>query len=364
MLKIRFIAVAFLLFFGSTTFAQKFKLIESSSQCLNYMGRILQTDSCANFYWCGSSVQLKVKNSPIVKVVIAENVDLNYYDVVIDGKYTDKIKVLKGKHTYTVVSNLDNKSHVIQIFKATNTDERVTSFYGFLVEENAQVLEQKNKKKLKMEFFGDSITAGHGVEVPEGQPDSWYPEFFNNYFTYAAVTARHFNAQYHNTSKSGIGITVSWDPAIMPDIYDLLNPNNSTSKWDFSKYQPDIVVVNLFQNDNSLVVKPDHVQFKRRFGTTKPSEDFIIKAYADFITSLRKVYPNANIICALGNMDAVNKGSKWPGYIKSAAESLNDAKIYVDIFKPKNTAGHPRIKEQQEMANQLIQFIEDHRLAN
>jgi hypothetical protein len=362
MIKIKF-SLSFILFFiGSIAIAQNLKLVKSDNGRLNYMGRVQETDSCTKFYWCGTSVQLKVENSPTVKVILSENFDVNYYDIIIDGKYNNKIKILKGKHTYDVANGLSNETHIIQLFKATNTDEHITSFYGFLVSEDAEVLRQKDKKELKMEFFGDSITAGHGVEVPDGQPDSWFPEFFNNYFTYAAITSRYFNAAYHNTSKSGIGITVSWDKAIMPEIYNRLNPNDSLSTWDFKKYQPDIVVVNLFQNDNSLVINPKHVQFKRRFGTTKPSEDFIINAYANFVSSLRKVYPKAKIICALGNMDAVNKGSKWPSYIQKAILKLNDKKIYCKIFEPKTTSGHPRIKEQNAMANELIKFIENNKL--
>ena len=53
-------------------------------------------------------------------------------------------------------------------------------------------------------------------------------------------------------------MTVSWDPLIMPEIYDRLVPTDSTSKWDFSLYRPDIVVVNLFQNDSWLVHLSDH----------------------------------------------------------------------------------------------------------
>ena len=59
----------------------------------------------------------------------------------------------------------------------------------------------------------------------------------------------------------------------------------------------------------TLVKMPNHKQFKKRFGTEKPSEEFLINAYAEFIKSLRKVYPKANIICTFGNMDAVNEGS-------------------------------------------------------
>ncbi|MBC7617307.1 MAG: SGNH/GDSL hydrolase family protein [Pedobacter sp.] len=363
MLRTKLITGTLLFFLANTAFGQKYELIKNDNQRLNYMGRITQTDSVASFYWCGTSVQIKVKNSPSVKVILGENIDVNYYDVIIDGKYASKIKVLKGKNNYTVATNLNKGAHTIQLFKATNTDERITKFYGFLVEENAKVLKQHIKQPVMMEYFGDSITAGHGIEVPDGMEDTYFAEYFNNYYTYAAITARHFNAQYYNTSKSGIGITVSWDSAIMPEIYDRLNPNDSTNKWYFSKYQPNIVVVNLFQNDNSLVVKPEHVQFRKRFSNTKPTEEFIINAYKDFISSLRKVYPNANIVCVLGNMDVVNEGSKWPGYVKDAVSQLNDQKVFVDIFKPKNSAGHPRIKEQKAMADELIRFIKTNNLA-
>lgn len=110
MLKIKILFAGVVLFLGTVTFTQKFKLVDNNDYRLSFMGRVGQTHSSANFYWCGTSVQIKVKNSPTIKVVLGENINLNYYDVIIDGKYTEKIKVLKGKDTYTVASNLDNGS--------------------------------------------------------------------------------------------------------------------------------------------------------------------------------------------------------------------------------------------------------------
>ncbi len=80
------------------------------------------------------------------------------------------------------------------------------------------------------------------------------------------MIARHYDAEYHCTCKSGIGITISWFPVIMPEIYDLLNPEDPQSIWDFSLYQPDVVVINLMQNDSWLVNLPDHEEFQVRFG--------------------------------------------------------------------------------------------------
>jgi hypothetical protein len=141
-------------------------------------------------------------------------------------------------------------------------------------------------------------------------------------------------------------------------MYDRLDPADSTSKWDFAKFTPDIVVINLFQNDSWIVNMPDNEQFKYRFGTKAPDENFIINSYEDFVATIRDKYPDASIICVLGNMDATKEGSPWPGYVQKAVNQLNDPKIYTLFFKYKNTPGHPKVDEQQAMADSLIEFIE------
>jgi len=182
----------------------------------------------------------------------------------------------------------------------------------------------------------------------------------NNYDAYAAITARHFNAQYVCTSKSGIGIMVSWFPLIMPEMYNRLDPTDSSSKWDFSKYTPDVVVINLLQNDSWIVNQPNNEQFKNRFGTQAPDSNFIINAYKNFAQTIRKTYPHAQIICMLGSMDITKEGSRWPGYVKKAVDGLNDGNFFTYIAPYKNTPGHPKIKEQQMLADGLIHFIEEH----
>ena len=324
------------------------------------MGRVQHTDSCANFNWTGTSVTIKVKNTRSLKALLADEKGNNFYYVIVDGDgdHAAKIKINKGKQLYNLAVKLTRAAHTVQLFKVTNTDFVTTHFYGFETDANATVLKPAKLPKRKIEFFGNSITCGHGVEVMPDSADTGAPQFFNNYLAYGSITARHFNAQYHCTSKSGIGITISWFPEVMPDIYDRLDPKDPGSKWDFSRYTPDIVVVNLFQNDSWLVNMPEHAQFKARFGTVKPAADFIQEAYKNFIRSVRNKYPKAYIICCLGNMDATREGSKWPGYIDAAVASLNDNKIITHYFPYKKTSGHPKIKEQQAMADDLIAFIE------
>jgi hypothetical protein len=221
-------------------------------------------------------------------------------------------------------------------------------------------LKKSFDKKRKIEFYGNSITAGYAVEDLSGKdsPDSTYT---NNYLSYAAITARHFDAKYQCICKSGIGLTVSWFPLIMPEMYDRLIPENPNSKWDFSLYRPDVVVINLFQNDSWLVQVPESKEFKEfkaRFSTQAPNEDDLIDAYQQFVKKIREHYPKAAIICALGSMDASKKGSKWIDYIKKAVANLNDHTIYTHFMPDKETSGHPSIKEQEVMAKSLINFIE------
>ena len=356
--RIGSLLIVFLLYF-SYSFSQeiKGKFIASNDMHLSYMGRVGFTDSCAEIYWTGTSVTINVTNTKSAKALLSDDKGNNYYYVIIDGNGNDaiKIKINKEKRLYDLATNLSDGKHTIQLFKVTNTDFITTHFFGFELDATAKVLMVNKLPKRKIEFFGNSITCGHGAE--NNSNNSGDPEFFNNYRAYGAITARHFNAQYHCTAKSGIGITVSWFPEVMPDIYDRLNPSDPNSKWDFEKYAPDIVVINLFQNDSWIVNMPANAQFKAKFGTTKPSEEFIISAYKNFLQSIRSKYPNAQIICCLGDMDATKEGSKWPRYINTAVTTFNDKKMITHFFPYKGTSGHPIIKDHEVMANDLITFI-------
>lgn len=334
--------------------------ISFNDRKISIEGRVGKTDSCIEMSWSGTNISIRVKSCGTVKALLADSHGNNFYYVIVDGNESSarKIIISKEKQLYTLASFADNRTHHVQLFKITNTDDHVTRFYGFKIDDGGKVLKPARKPKRKIEFFGNSITCGHGVDVPKDSADSGAPQYFNNYKAYGAITARHFNAQYHCTSKSGIGVMVSWFPQVMPEIYDRVDPNDSAQKWDFRLYQPGIVVVNLLQNDSWIVNMPGNEEFKKRFGTTKPTEAFIVQAYANFIAKLRSKYPHANIICVLGNMDATRDGSKWPGYVRQAVASLNDRKIITYFFKYKDTPGHPTQAEQKAMADELIAMIE------
>ncbi len=335
------------------------KLISFDNKQISYTGRINFTDTAAVIYWQGSSVKLNFKGSDL-KILMQDEYGKNYYNIILDQDSIFLFHPDSTKQWYTLVSNIKNTKHNIEIFKRTEWDKGASYIYAFKTGENTKLLDAPPQAKKNIEFFGNSITAGYAIEDTLGDsPDS---TLTNNYLTYAAITARHFHAGYYSTTKSGIGITISWFPLIMPEMYYRLNPTDSSSRWDFTKMQPDLVVINLLQNDHTLIQRPDYPEFKHRFGNKKPTRKYIIEKYKAFVLNIRNVYPKANIICALGPMSAVKPEESWEGYIKQAVAEINDVKIYTLFFPYMGLKTHPKIEQHRQMADTLIKFIEENNL--
>jgi len=333
-------------------------LINYANTQLEYAGRIDSSHAKgAQLSWSGTSVKLNFEGESIA-VLMEDELGDNYYNVILDSDSIFVIRPDTIKRYHQLASNLSKGKHTIEIFKRAEWDRGASSFYGFKIAGDAKLLPKSPPAKRKIEFYGNSITAGYAVEDLTGKdsPDSTYT---NNYASYAAITSRHFNADYHCICRSGIGITVSWIPIIMPELYDRLNPTEPNSKWDFSSYTPDVVVINLFQNDSWIVQRPDIEEFKKRFGDQAPDERYIINAYQKFIERIRNHYPKAHIICSLGSMDAAQEGSKWKDYIKTAVTNLKDSTVYTHFMPYIEATAHPSIKDHEEMAESLIGFIEE-----
>lgn len=350
-----FISVVIICSLSLNGFAQN--IVKSNDPHIRYEGRVSVNQDSAMLSWPGNSITINFKGTG-VKALLRDEKGTNYFKVIVDGQLMPDIQLDSSKQWYMLASGLQKGEHTVQLFKRTEWVFGRTWFYQFQLDPGTTISKAPAPKKRKIEFYGNSITCGYGVLDTSGQ-DRGTPPFEDNYLSYAAITARHFNAAYSCIARSGIGILISWFPQVMPEMYDRLYGDDETVKWDFSQYTPDIVVVNLFQNDSWLVLQPQHEEFKHRFGTTAPTPDQIIKAYQDFIESIRVKYPNAYIICALGNMDATKEGAAWPGYITKAVENMDDKKITAHFFPYKNTAGHPHINEQQAMADDLIKYIEE-----
>lgn len=211
----------------------------------------------------------------------------------------------------------------------------------------------------RMEFIGDSITCGFGIEgrcVEEG----FRTATENPYINYASKTARSFGAEYNLISWSGIGvyssdtktdeINNSW---IVPDFYDytdlamevILGIDKHT-EWDFGSFVSDVIVINLGTNDKSYTKDiPERI------------EEFS-SAYEKFVRNVRSKNPDSYIICALGMMGA----ELYPA-IEAVVKKLSDNRIHAlefDVQRDEDGIGcekHPNAVTHSKAAIRLSEKI-------
>lgn len=160
------------------------------------------------------------------------------------------------------------------------------------------------EKALKIEFIGDSITCGYGVD-DEDRDHHFATSTEDATKAYAYKTARLLDADYSLVSYSGNGIVSGYTtqgnqvkaqrvPMFYEEFARSAGSYNgysvSSTPWDFTRFVPDVVVINLGTNDASYT------------GNDKDLQQEYTDAYVEFLKKVRKDNPDAQIICALGVM--------------------------------------------------------------
>ncbi len=218
-----------------------------------------------------------------------------------DERVVDEM-ITKPKNSYTVIEGDEVTEAVIRIVKLSEAAMSTFGIASIDVEEGK--IEPTEQKDLLIEFVGDSITCGYGVD-DEDRDHHFSTKTEDVTRAFAYKTAEILNADYSMVALSGYGIisgyTTQEEPnsaQTIPQYYDTLGftygnfdgikPQNI--KWDFTGRQPDIIVINLGTNDSSY---------------TKGKEDRLAhysQEYNAFIKKIREHNPDATIICSLGIM--------------------------------------------------------------
>ncbi|MGB7538804.1 MAG: SGNH/GDSL hydrolase family protein [Anaerolineales bacterium] len=287
----------------------------------------------------------------------------NYYDAVINEETVVKITPEKGFTRYEVASGLSNAYQTITLVKRTEASIGFSKFLG--IEIAGELTPPGERPARRIEFIGDSITAGAGIEAFNDSSDclvdGWGQPYNNARLAYGPVLARSLGAEYHVSAVSGIGLvrnySFQYDARPMPDVYDLTFFEQTASpKWDTRLFIPDAVVVALGTNDFS----PGDSE---REGM---SVDAFAAAYIAFIEKLRGYYPKAEIFGVSSPM----LGDHWPApadtfatdqkkAIALAVETLNgkgDPKVHAYTSLPIVGIGcgtHPNVEQQAMLAAQL-----------
>ncbi|MBN1791565.1 MAG: hypothetical protein JW830_13775 [Bacteroidales bacterium] len=301
-------------------------------------GQVFMYSGCAiRTVFTGTSVDLIMKDDSL----------RNMFTVIID----DSLLVLtadRADSTYRLAENLPDTKHNLEIIRRTEWHGGNTTFLVLKLDKGGKTYPPELKER-KIEFIGDSYTCGYGNEGKSREEHFTY-KTENNYLTFGAITARAVNAEYLAVCRSGIGIVQGYGGGrefTMPGYYDEII-SDSTISWDYSKYHPQLVVIDLAGNDLSAPL--DSAEF--------------VNAYVTFLKRIRQNYAEASIICIAGPSSPGEEWTTWQNLIHAVVDQFGETDRAVHYFEftpfePNGSDWHPNVEEHQRMADELVPFVKD-----
>ena len=224
--------------------------------------------------------------------------------------YVDGERVLSGmmdtpERVLTVFDGTEVRTARILLVKLSESAMSTLAVTG--IETDGTVSPLPERAHL-VEFVGDSITCGYGVDT-DAPDQKFHTNNEDVTKAYAWKAAELLNIDRSMVSLSGYGVLSGWtgDPntpspqQLIPLYYEKVGFSYAVSggeqvqnwNWSFAGREPEVIVVNLGTNDASYTVDdPDkQAQFRAR--------------YQAFLAQIRRCNAHAHILCVLGVMGDV-----------------------------------------------------------
>ena len=159
-------------------------------------------------------------------------------------------------------------------------------------------------------------------------------------------------------ARSGIGVYRCYDGAktgtpenVMTTEYEYTNLYDRSEKWDFSRYQPKLVCINLGTNDLS---------------TNNYDVKLLGAAYKRFLKQVRSHNPKAKIVFLCGSMlngKELTIAKQLMDEAVEEARKQGDTEVYRFDFTPANGSlrygadWHPSVWQHELMAAELTAYL-------
>ena len=267
----------------------------------------------------------------------------------------------------TLATALPEGRHLVRLMYVIEGYEFFPEFWGFVLDEGRQLVEAPRLPSRKIEFIGNSITCGYGNEGLKKEEHFDYATE-NHYYSYASITARNLQAQHWVVARSGIGAYRNYDgpktgnpESNMPVQYEYTGyawkpelrkePTFLQEKWDFNRYQPDVVCINLGTNDLST-----------------PNYDLTLlkQGYQKLLKMVRQHNPKAKIVFLTGTMlynQELQIAKQLLDEVTAEANKAGDKEVYrfdmnhIDGEAFLGNDWHPNVYQDEKMAGELTPYL-------
>lgn len=343
-----------LLFAGLSAPAAASVFIPASHPHIAYIGRVsFKHPDAPCFTYPGVQIRALFEGTSLG---VAMKPNSGYFMVEIDSLPPFKTGFGETDSVRTLISGLPEGRHEVRLTLAYEGHLRRPEFRGFILDEGKTLPAAPRLPERRIEFIGNSITCGYGLETDDPRAP-FQDETENHFYTYAALTARAFDALSQVVARSGIGIYRNYNGPVtgsadcLPARYTQTLWGDSTETWVFSRYRPDVVCVNLGTNDVSTGT----------YDTT-----LLEAAYRRFLHRLREYYPEAKIVLLSGCMltgRRLQDVCRALDRVALEAAAAGDDEVYrFDLTPTDGSLGygaswHPSKAQQAKSASELIGFL-------
>lgn len=331
--------------------AQEKTAFKATSDAIHYVGRTERLDDGSiRFDWVGTHFRFCFTGDKCI--LRAGDTKSSYYYVFVDGEFAADINIRSRDTLITLCRGVGSGEHTLMAFKRTEASEGATTIYQIILEKDGVLLPQRFDERRRIEFIGNSITCGFGVES-NNPYEAYTPETENAYYSYASLTARSFDADYTLIAHSGEGVVHNYgDPKRISDYTMLqrfrsLHDMDRTRTWNFTRWQPQVVVINLGTNDFSQQVRPSSREF--------------IEGYKQLLGEVRSAYGDLPILCLSSPMACEIQYES----VRQACFEMNDSNVHFIPILPElmnrerdmGVSFHPNRSGQKKIAIVLTTYL-------
>lgn len=339
----------------STTLPISGTVVKASHPLIQYTGRVsFAHKDVASFNYPGTTINARFQGS-FLKMICRPMT--GYFMAQVDGAEPFKVGFNAERDSVvTLATALPKGEHQVKLMYVIEGLFRTPEFHGFVLDKGCSLVEASPLPERKIEFIGNSITCGYGVESIKDS-DPFEDETENHWLTYANIVSDSLHAQHTSISRSGIGVYRNYNGPKsgsadnMPWQYEYTLFNKHDEKWDFAKYQPQLVCINLGTND---------------FSTNNYDAALYEKNYRMFLATVRSKYPTAKIVLLTGPMLGEKENriqQEILNHICKDANKRGDKKVYRFDFSFQTgdlgygASWHPSKLQHQKMAGELLPFL-------